>query len=69
MKKTTYQKWYIKNRAKRIAQIREWQKDKKERTRAYFRKWYANNKDYHKQWYLDRKAAKQAAEQEIKDAA
>ncbi len=53
-----HKKRYKKIRKSRIIQVMEWQKNNREKTRAYSKKWYAKNKEYMHQWYLDRKTEK-----------
>lgn len=54
-KKEQYKAWYIRNRARKIEQSNSWNKENKDKTRLYSKKYYANNKDYYHQAYLDKK--------------
>jgi len=52
--KEHYKLWYVKNRQRKITQVRKWQSENKEKQLGYQRKWNANNRDYRRQVYLDK---------------
>lgn len=51
-KKANDREYYLRNREKRMAYMKQWQDENRERVRAYKRAWADNNPEYAHEWYM-----------------